>query len=426
MTPTFPLSLNPSRRHWLGLAGATLTRVAFTSTAIGSLAACGGGGGGSASLPGTGGTGAVAQGPTGAASTPAPGGGTSTPAPGGASGVYAQGSISGFGSVVVNGIKFDDSAATVLVNGSSASPTDLRLGMVATIQGTRNVASGVASSIEVWSVAQGAVSLVQSTQFTVAGMVIATDASTVFEGVMGSANLSTGQKVTVWGLQSGTDGSRWRATRVAVSTASAVVTTGLVTVAVTATGTQRALNGIALTGNGVSALVAGQLVRAQGSLSANGSSLQADNLKLFDGTGTSAPTGEAELEGVVTSNLSATRFMLGAVEVDASGVVPAASALAYAVGARLEVNGVWQGRVLKATKCQFEDDLGLQEVEIEAKIEQFTSLANFVVRGQRCDGSAVKTIGNGKASDLRVGLKVHVQGTKAGDVVKLTSIEISG
>ena len=55
----------------------------------------------------------------------------------GGTGIYAQGSIWGFGSVRVNGIKFDDTAATVQIDGQAGKSSDLRLGMVAGIQGLR-------------------------------------------------------------------------------------------------------------------------------------------------------------------------------------------------------------------------------------------------------------------------------------------------
>jgi len=368
------------RRQWLALAVSALT-------------GCGGGGsgGGFTGLPGTGGT-----------------------------GVYAQGSIAGFGSIILNGIKFDDTAATVLLNGSPAASADLRLGMVAQVQGTRGAdpTVGVAHQIEVWSVAQGGVSQLQGAQFTVAGMVVVTDAGTVFEGLGGVAALANGQRVTVWALQSGADGSHWTATRVALTTATTVISTGLVVVS----GSQRSLHGLTLSGSGVSGLAVGQLVRVQGALVANSTGLQVDSLQVLDATST-ALQGDAEVEGLITAVLSTTRFMLGNVEVDASTATVSGGGT-YAVGARVEVEGQWQNRVIKAKKVSFEGSSSLEEAEIDGKIEQFVSLANFTLRSQRCDGSAVKQIGNGKVSDLKVGVKVKVKGTKAGDVLKLTSIEI--
>src|SRR5512140_2125262 len=168
-------AISISRRSWLALTASA-------------LASCGGGAG-LALLPGTGGT-----------------------------GIFAQGAISGFGSVIVNGTKFDDSSAAVQSDGTAATPLDLRLGMVAGVQGQRadTIAVAVASQIEVWSIAQGPVTQVQTGQFAVAGMTIQTSAATVFDGIAAASALAPGQAVTVWGLQAGSDGSHWIATRVAV------------------------------------------------------------------------------------------------------------------------------------------------------------------------------------------------------------------
>jgi hypothetical protein len=91
----------------------------------------------------------------------------------------------------------------------------------------------------------------------------------------------------------------------------------------------------------------------------------------------------------------------------------------------VEVYGSWQpGGVLKATEIEYENEEALNTVKIEANIEQFTSLADFVVRGQRCNASGA-TISHGLATDLRVGVKVKVKGIKAGgDVLMVTELEL--
>jgi hypothetical protein len=372
----------------------SVSRRSLLALVASGLAGCGGGGGlgGSlfAALPGTGGT-----------------------------GLFAQGTIVGFGSVIVNGIRFDDTAAAVQIDGLAAGSQDLRLGMVADVQGLRgaDLTLGVANAIAVWSIAQGAVSQVQGGQFMVAGMLIETNAATVFDGISGTAGLVHGMRVVVWGLQSGIDGSRWTATRVALVTATSMVCTGIVT----ATGT---LNGFALSGQSIASLRSGQLVRVQGALSSSGGSLQVDSFKLLGLQGSSLPQGEVEIEGLVTALLSGSRFMLGSVEVDASSASLAASYKVLAIGQRLEVEGIWQGGVLKAGSLGVESEEKLDEAEIEAKIEQFTSLANFVVRGQRCDATSA-VISEGVVSDLKVGVKVKLRGTKAGDVLMVTTLEIS-
>ena len=256
-----------TRRHWIVLAASAVS------------AGCGGGSATTAGLPGTGGT-----------------------------GLFAQGTISGFGSVIINAIRFDDSAATVTLDGQSASAADLRLGMVAAVQAERgaDLTQGKASSIEVWSVAQGLVSAGQATpgasgQFTVSGMTVLTDANTIFDGISAALPLRSGQRVAVWGLQAGSDGRSWSATRVAVVSSAIVVSSGLVSVA----GGQRSVNGLSLTGTVAATLTAGDLVRVQGSLSLTDGSLAVLSVRYPATAAAGAQQGEAEIEGLVTSTVSA-------------------------------------------------------------------------------------------------------------------------
>lgn len=373
-----------------------LTRRSLMVLATSALAGCGGGSIDLAGSPGTGGT-----------------------------GIYLQGTISGFGSVIVNGIKFDDGQAAVQVDGVSAASAELRLGMVASLQGEIGAvaAMGTASSIDVWSIAQGLITQVGAGEFTVAGLTVLTDRTTVLEGVASAALLSVGQRVAVWGLQAGADARSWKATRVAVvvvpDTAS-LVSTGLISVE----DSQRYLNGLRLTGTLVASLMVGQLVRVQGALSSTGDSLAAVRVDVQGLPLGALPAGEIEIEGVVTTPLVNGRFMLGNIVVDANSAFYKPASYVLAVGARVEVYGSWQpDGVLKATEVEYEDDETLSTVKIEARIEQFTSLADFVVRGQRCNATGAK-ISHGLVADLRVGVQVKVKGTKAGgDVLMVTELE---
>ena len=380
-------------KHW-----AKLSRGGWLVMAAWFLVACGGGGTGStAGAPGTGGT-----------------------------GVYAMGSISGFGSVIVNGIKFDDLQASVQVDGVAATPADLRLGMVASVQGSRGAVAtlGTASSIEAWSIARGLVTqggVIPGAigQFTLAGMTVQTDSATVFDFLGATTPLSPGLRVAVWGLQSGADGRSWRATRVATVTGTTVVSSGFISVA----GSQRSLNGVVLSGSAADHLSAGELVRVQGTLSSVDQSLVVASVQQLGAGVGSLQQGEAEIEGLVTSMLSASHFMLGNIQVDASSASVSPSTAQITTGARVEVEGYVQAGVLKATKVEVENAQTLGEVEIEAPIEQFISLGNFVVRGQRCDATNA-TISHGTVADLKVGARVHLKGVKAGEVVTVTELEL--
>jgi hypothetical protein len=384
------------------------------------VAACGGGGGSElAALPGTGGTGITA--------------------------VTAMGPVAGFGSVVVNGIRFDDAAARVFIDGQEQARGDtrqLRLGMVAHVVGQKSSAavtatsvikaSGTADRIEVWSIAQGTITaLVSSGTFRVAGMGIVVDAGTVLSGAMSANDLNLLSVVKVWGLPMNADFSQWTATRIEVlGKTSSTISTGKVVLR----GAVPTLNGFTVAGS-ETPLADGQLVRAVGSLasSAVAGTLTLSRLTKLGSDGATPPaTGHAELEGFVTSLLSAstdsaakvTRITIGATEIDTKDATVSPIGARIALGKRVEVQGNWSNGILVATKVSVRSASESQEVEMDAVIEEFTSVANFVVRGQRCDASATTRIEGGPISQLKVGSRVHLEGVKNGDVVRVTELEI--
>ena len=374
------------RRHALLLAAAGIT-------------GCGGGSGSgtdTAALPGTGGT-----------------------------GIYVAGPISGFGSVILKGIKFDDQAASdagrIMVDGARVASDSLRLGMIASVAGQQLSGQGgqaTASSIEVWSIARGRVMQMENGVLTVAGMSIQTDANTVFDGISGLANLREDMGVVVWGLQAGATG--WTATRLArITDVITTAATGLVT----AREGHLYVNGVRMYGSAVSTLAVGNWVRVQGqSPDGEGLALESFNVLQGDATGAVAD-GRLEIEGYATSDLRNGLFQLGQWQVDATAIHPAVT---VTVGEHLELSGTFSNGVLRAQTLYLDDDSGAKEMEIEAKIESFTSLGNFVLRGQRCDASGPDVlIPAGVAQRLAQGVKVKVVGSVSGDVLLVQQLEIA-
>ncbi len=383
------------------------------------LVACGGGGGGTqtaSAAPGTGGTGVTA--------------------------LTSEGPVTGFGSVIVNGTRFDDSTAAISLDGYNVNASSLRLGMVVTVVGTKSDAAvsvstvvsvkGTADSIEIWSIAQGTVSrVVSSNSFVVAGMTMVTDSATVLDNLTSVSALTTTSVVKVWGQPSTPDLSQWLVTRLElVNTVYHTASTGLVTLR----NGNPAVNGIALAASPVT-LKTGQLVRAAGTLisSSATSTLTVAKITVLQGAAKQYPaSGEAELEGVVTRILSTTtsapfkptRISLGTLEVDVSQASTLPSSGAIVQGVRVEIEGTWNAGILVARRVEIKSAEQSQEVEITAPIEQFTSVSNFVVRGQRCDASGLTRVGNGSLSSLRVGVRVHLHGLKNADVVRVTELEI--
>jgi len=88
------------------------------------------------------------------------GGGSSSPATGSASGSAASsGTITGFGSVFVNGKRFDTSGSSFTVDGQPGSQGDLKLGMTVTVTGSFNGDQRSASTVQQSDAVEG---LVQS------------------------------------------------------------------------------------------------------------------------------------------------------------------------------------------------------------------------------------------------------------------------
>jgi hypothetical protein len=376
MSPRRVPDMTLSRRHWIALAVSTLT-------------GCGGGASSTAAVdPGTGGT-----------------------------GIYALGKIEGFGSVILNGIRFDDSAAIVRLDGLTGQSTDLRLGMVVGVVGQRNEdrVNGTAETIETWSVAQGEVTEVAGGCFTLLGMEIDTGTSTAFSGLSGATSVRVGTRLKVWGLQVGASGRNWSATRVEVSTAPDVVATGLAKVQ----GGRFFLNAVELLGIAPGSLRANELVRVRGNWNAATQGIQVERIDRVAISPDQASGSEVEIEGVVSALPGNGRLMLGSVDVDISRVnMPTVQ-----VGQRIEVKGIWRGQILEATQVEIEDEESHGSAEIEARIEVFTSVGDFVLRGQRCDASAARFKG-GTESDLAVGVRVHVKGTIVGEVLQVSELAI--
>lgn len=174
-----------------------LSKAVLVALGLVTLASCGGGDGGIAA-GGTGGTG------------------------------ISQGPITGFGSVFVNGVKIEDTAATrieVEDNATGTARTDLKVGMVVKVEWERDAAGTLtAKNIVYGDDVQGPTGVVTVTgtdsTFTVLGQTVMTHAaSTVFAGVADAAALAampTTTVVEVSGLRDGT--GVIHATRIEVKT----------------------------------------------------------------------------------------------------------------------------------------------------------------------------------------------------------------
>lgn len=156
------------------------------------------------------------------------GGGGSSGTVSGAS-TTTVGPITGFGSIFVNGVEFQTPSASVVVDKTSGSVANLKVGMMVTVQGSVNAngSSGTASTIQYSNELEGAVisnsiATGQSTgTLNIMGQQVSVTATTVFEsdvaGIASVDQIVAGNIVEVSGYSAGTGSIE--ATRIEVKAA---------------------------------------------------------------------------------------------------------------------------------------------------------------------------------------------------------------
>ena len=390
-TPDIPFL----RGAWRSLAAALVG----ASLAVG----CGGGGGGSSVGVDTGGTGAT---------------------------VFSAGRISGFGSIIVNGVRFDDSTARVVVDdddGAAHDRGDLKLGMQARVQAgpvttdAAGVAAAKATAIEFGSQIRGPVQAIDAAGATlvVLGQSVRVDAATVFDGfAAGLGSVRVGDPVEVYAFFDKATAT-YTATRIELKASLAdykVVgaVAALDMAARTCTIGGVTLSYAALPMSALPALANGVVVRARLQKAPQGATLIAAALVSDDAP--AVPDGtETEVEGFITDFTGTGRFKVGGVTVDAGapGVVfKSGSAAQLANGVRVEVEGVTRAGVLAAARIDVKTSGGGdQQFELHGAIESVNlSAQSFVLRGTTVTYGIGTRFDDGTAASLAVGAAVEVKG----------------
>lgn len=139
------------------------------------------------------------------------GGSTTSPTPTpAATSVVSHGTITGFGSVIIDGVRYDTSRAAFSVDGNSGrTQDDLSVGQRVTVRGSiRDDGSRSAGEVEYEAELHGIVSSVDvaAGRFVALGQTIVTDASTIFSGIADLSGLAASDYVEVSGNRSA-DGS---------------------------------------------------------------------------------------------------------------------------------------------------------------------------------------------------------------------------
>ena len=374
------------------------------------------------------------------------GGGSSDPLPVATKSAFSAGAITGFGSVIVNGVRFDDSAASVTDDDGTAHRNDeLRLGMVAEIDSssitTDDTGShGTARAIRFGPEIIGPVSAVavDGTSLVVLGETVQITATTLFDDrlVGGLAGIVAGTSVVeVHGLLDVTTGA-YTATRIEpkpnapffklrgvvsnLNTAAQTFKIGSGADTISYAGITAALP--ADMGNGLMVRVKLQTAKVNGQWVAT--NIKSGVRKLDDHD-------EAEVEGRITATTFSVdkKFSVNGVPVDATNATFPKGTAGIVLGARVEVKGSAVNGVVMATRVKVEDEheRDNEGFELHGLVSAFNGTAKtFVLRGVTVSfADPAVVFRKGVLADLANGKKVEVKGVRSSDGTTLVASRIS-
>jgi Domain of unknown function (DUF5666) len=395
----------------------------FAASAIAlSLSACGGGG---SSTTGTG--------------TPLTSGqGTSSEKE------FVAGTVTGFGSVIVEGVRYDDSVAKVQFEYDPAAPksspvSDLKLGMQLIVKVAK---AGFADTVVSGSEVLGPISSLTTDGFVVAGQTIKVSSDvaspTVFDGVANLAGLAINDRVEVHGARDASNNIV--ATRIERKNPGDVIMTRVVgTIAnLNVAAKTFTVGGLTVTytdaakllpaGTLASSLSNGQVVVVFSGASPTVAGITAKTIAVKNSVANINPVDadKAQVGGRIKDlDFAAKTFKLNGFSIDATAATFENGAVADLANARkVRVTGVFTAGILKASNVKFAKAQGDALVELIGPVSSFVSTASFKVRGVPVDASGTGILfKNGTAANLANGVAVRFEGTVVNDVVKPTSIE---
>jgi hypothetical protein len=372
------------------------------------------------------------------------GGGGSTSSDGSSSATastFAAGPITGFGSIIVGGVRFDDSAATISDDdGVAHTSADLRLGMMTEIEsgGLTNDDNG--RSIRFGSEIIGPVSSVAAdgSSIVVLGETVQITATTMFDDSLagGVAGIVAGTTVVeVHGLLDAATGL-YTATRIEPKTSAlffklrGVVSNIDKTAHTFKIGTGAETISYADIASAVpAALDNGLLVRVRlktAQVGGNWVATNIDNLvrRIEDHD-------EAELEGTIDATTFAVdkKFSVNGIAIDASNAAFPEGTAGILLGAQVEVKGSAVNGVIVATRVTFEDEHEREQqgFELHGAISAFDAVGKtFLLRGVTVSFAGVSIeFRKGTVANLVNGVNVEVKGTRGANASTLVATRIT-
>ncbi|HEX7764249.1 MAG TPA: DUF5666 domain-containing protein [Cellvibrio sp.] len=273
----------------------------------------------------------------------------------------SNGAINGFGSVIVNGVKYESDKAQVLINGQLATEDDLRVGYQVSVTGTITDGKTTAEKIEFVPTLVGEITAIEPNNklLVVLGKTVHITNNTLFDAAIKPASLAgltIGQRILVSGAVAA-DGSI-SATRIELSSSETLQLTGLVA---NLTGNSFNLGDTNVVYSGA------QLINLDGNRFTNGARVTAIGVMsnnqlqatLVIGLNKTLPRNldNADIEGFVTRYASATDFDVAGISATTTNQtrIENGSLSDLRLGATVEIEGsVNANGVLVASKLEFE------------------------------------------------------------------------
>lgn len=326
------------------------------------------------------------------------GGGGGDVAGGGVTGTgISYGTVTGFGSVFVNGVKYDTTGAAVTLDDQPGAEGDLRVGMVVKLKGTVNDdnLTGAATEIEYHNVLEGTVDTPPDTTartLVVMGQTVRFDNLTVYEdkvsGAAGtmvnfSGDVAAGNVIEISGWIDGNGivrASRIERKAAVFGTGAELELKGAIA-NLNETVKTFTLGGLTIdyraAVNVPAVLADGMLVEVEGAQPPSNGIFVASQVKIEDSPFTGATSGRLEIEGYVTAVTAGEFVVLGQrVKTTGATVYENGTAADIAAGKKVEVKGtVGAGGVLTAVEISFRL---ASDVEIEGTVEAVNGSANTV------------------------------------------------
>jgi len=355
----------------------------------------------------------------------------------------AQGPINGFGSVIVNGVRFSTTGATITIDDQPGTESDLRVGQVVRVEGTVDASgtTGTARRISFNDEVEGPIQAVDlaTSRLVVLGRTVQVGAGTSFDDSIvprSLAGLSVGERVEVSGLVAA-DGVV-AATRIERKAAAATVEVkGAVESVDTAARRLRIgqlqvdYSGATLSGFATGQPANGDLVEAFGALNGSGV-LVATRVEKRSSSLPGTTSDKAELEGLVTRFVSTADFDVAGQRVTAGATTryEGGSAADLRLDANIEVEGGFDatGRIV-ATKIEFRQ---ASDVEFSGPVDSVNAAGgSLVVLGTtirtnsltRFEDHSVADVERFSLADLRVGDYVEVRVYRDGTGLVATLLE---